>query len=196
MICGYHTCNDEGEYDEIRENIPFLSGNDDGQWLTQGYYFWTDSEKNARHWGKQNQISGRCKGGYVIAKFTIKLKKGELFDLVGNSEHEDFLQGVSKRLAGILSRGNDTKNKSITVNQIISYLREQAKHNIEVFPYIAIKSWHTRDADNGKPIPYSYKNKVYYPLGNVRQLCVFDKGRESIFFEEFIHPKKYMELKK
>lgn len=41
-IKGYHTCKTEGGWSYIRGNAPFLSEPNNRQWLTQGYYFWTD----------------------------------------------------------------------------------------------------------------------------------------------------------
>ena len=36
---GYHNCRDDGGYEHLKSSVPFLSGNGDNQWLTQGYYF-------------------------------------------------------------------------------------------------------------------------------------------------------------
>lgn len=42
-IKGYHTCKVDGGWRHILKNAPFISEPNNRQWLTQGYYFWTDS---------------------------------------------------------------------------------------------------------------------------------------------------------
>ncbi|MBA0212413.1 hypothetical protein [Pectobacterium brasiliense] len=196
-IIGYHTCNDRGGYEFICNSIPFLSEPGEDQWLTQGYYFWTDSPYWAENWNR-----GRPN---VIGKFIVSFdEKHKFLDLVGNVSHqEEFeeLKGV------VLEEMEITDSFSITVNQIISFFREHSSSDDErfsgFFDYVAIKAQDERyvsivdfiepktvvDRITGKPKTMRAKLR----LRTRQQLCVFSEGRGCIKFSGFHHPQTYQE---
>lgn len=162
----YHACRYEPDLESIRSKVPFKS-EAEGQWLTQGYYFWTDTSTHAKTW--------RCGSGNknIISKFTLTFKKENLLlDLVGNVEHQELFEGYIKLLKnkGIFQGVGE----KITVSQVIFYLRKQQ----DIFPYIAIKA-----GDKPKS-PYifhessRYKEKCSFITR--QQLCLFDKEHRDI----------------
>lgn len=181
---GFHTCKLKGEYEQVSSAIPFLSGSSNNQWLTQGYYFWTDSDYWAKRWGKQ--------GERVIGNFTIELcPKTELLDLVGNvNDQLEFIAYKNK----LLSTLTTSQKKKITVNQIISYVRnKQLQHN-GFFPYLAIKA---EDGRKAEQIPFiDHKLNKFgssQRLVTPQQLCVFEEARCRIKLVGFVEPNEYVE---
>ncbi len=97
-ILGFHTCS-YGTYEDITPNIPFRStDNDEEQWLSQGYYLWTDSPYYALKWLPREYRFGGSKHGCrpvqrVIGQFDIQLNDDasarELLDLVGNTKDQE-----------------------------------------------------------------------------------------------------------
>ena len=85
-LIGFHACKAEG--DPI---FPFLSNDHDKTWLTQGYYFWTDSDTWAQFWGQKSVKSRR----FVILKCRIELAEDECLDKVLD---EDFFNEAFARI--------------------------------------------------------------------------------------------------
>lgn len=170
---GYHTCEKRGDYASIVEGMPFLSGNGDDQWLTQGYYFWTDSDYWAKKWKKKPR---------VIGYFRITLHESELLDLVGNVNH----QLLFLRFAEIF-RGKSKEGNSPTVHEIVKFLRKHKKAN-GLFPYKAVKAMDVRFDDS---FPFTMRRKEKLPLVTRQQLCVFEGARSAIKFVKFVEPKEF-----
>ncbi|EJE4209116.1 hypothetical protein WOC12_00385 [Vibrio parahaemolyticus] len=177
---GFHACKNEGGYKHIVENIPFKSGDGKDQWLTQGYYFWTDYNYWAKQWRKENMPLEQK----VIGEFDIKLcHETELLDLVGNVAHQFEFHNLKKIVLKTLPK---EEQKKVTVHQIIKFLRARE----EIFPYSAIK------AQDGKSL---FKLPFVDPefsggdmsLVTRQQLCVFDKAKDRICLKRFDHPKEY-----
>ena len=175
---GYHTCKIDNGFDYILNNIPFQSGNGPNQWLTEGYYFWTDSDFWAKKWGKI--------GKRVIGKFDIELCfQDEVLDLVGNVKHQEEFVKLKNLILKNLSKSQQCK---ITVNQIIKKLR----NTNGAFPYLAIK------AEDGRKIetinfvdPQINRTKIN--LITPQQLCVFEQAADRIAFVGFVEPQEYVE---
>lgn len=175
---GYHTCKLKNGYKFINQNIPFLSGDGPNQWLTQGYYFWTDSDYWAKKWGKEGQR--------VIGKFSFNLCfNNEVLDLVGNVSHQEELLAFSKE---ILNGIKDCDKKEITINQIIGKLRTLD----EVFPYLAVKAQDERASQKINFVEQSI-NKLKMGLITPQQICIFDKARSRIQLIGFIEPTAFSE---
>ncbi|NKX22256.1 hypothetical protein HGF60_11420 [Alteromonadaceae bacterium A_SAG2] len=171
-ITGFHTCKNENGYDYVLKNIPFLSGNGKNQWLTQGYYFWTDSDFWAKRWGKE--------GERVIGKFAINLcLKTEVLDLVGNVSHQlefrTFAKSIEKKLTG---------KDDISVNQVIEWLRKRPG----IFPYKAIKA---QDECGNENIKFVGGRRETLKYLSRQQLCVFKENRDRIELCGFIEPHCY-----
>jgi len=173
---GYHTCKLKNGFEYIKANTPFKSGNGSNQWLTQGFYFWTDSDYWAKKWGTPSQRA--------IGKFKIQLcLRKETLDLVGNVEHQiEFV-----RLKNVILQGlQKDKRTEITVHQIISKLRT----NKQIFPYLAIKAEDNRRVDEINfvdPDISGLKLRVITP----QQLCVFEEARPQISLEGFVEPDSF-----
>ncbi|MCA6971186.1 hypothetical protein LF935_16210 [Pectobacterium carotovorum] len=188
-IIGYHTCQDRGGYDHICRNIPFLSKPNNNQWLTQGYYFWTDSPYWAERW-LQDQPR-------VIGKFTVTLdEEHKWLDLVGNTaDQEEFsvLKDVVIEEVGVCD------SLSITVNQIITFFREHSADErfSGFFDYIAIKAQDERCVSRIDFIEPSLRNgrpqRARLRLITRQQLCVFEEGKDCIKFDHFYYPEEYQQ---
>ncbi|HCZ9266987.1 TPA: hypothetical protein O4G69_003553 [Vibrio alginolyticus] len=184
MYKGFHACKNEGGYEHIVENIPFKSGDGEDQWLTQGFYFWTDCNYWARQWRKNSMPLDEK----VIGEFDISLcEKTELLDLVGNVAHQFEFHHFKKMVLKSLPK---EEQKNVTVHQIIRFLREREN----IFPYSAIK------AQDGKSLsklpfvdPEFSSSGEEISLVTRQQLCVFDKAKDRICLKGFDHPKEYDE---
>ncbi|MFM4985050.1 hypothetical protein [Aeromonas veronii] len=174
----YHTCQLKNGYEYICTNIPFLSRDGPNQWLTRGFYFWTDSAHWAKQWLRE--------GNRVIGQFDLSLCfRTEVLDLVGNVHHQE--QFIAMRDV-VLNKLPESERHNITVNQIINFLREDDV----IFPYLAIKA---QDLKATEKIDFIDKgqNNPKISLVNRQQICVFEKARERISLIGFIEPKPFSE---
>jgi hypothetical protein len=162
-IIAFHTCKKNGqEYD-----APFLSKSNN-QWLTQGYYFWTDSDYFAKKWGESHY---RNKGDdYCVMKFNLSFERTELLDLVGNVKHKlDFLKVVRS-----IKKLNTIAQDSLSMKVVIEFLRGLDSENPGAWAYKAIKVEDKRDLDL-VDIPVIKGADECISLGPTRQqLCVFE----------------------
>jgi len=182
-IIGYHTCKAKGEWGVIWANAPFVSESNKRQWLTQGYYFWTDSDHFAHKWGEKS-----IQGNYAIIQCTIEVGSNELLDLIGSLNDQIYFKELLDLFHNKLKKANPNA-KSPTVNAIISFYRESAKSNKQIFPYIAIKA---ADKFSETTCVNFIDNKYEaLPLLSRHQLCLFEvaagciKNRKPIYPEEF-----------
>jgi len=168
-IVGYHTCRNAGSLVK-----PFLSKDHAKTWLTQGYYFWTDSPKNAHFWGKKS-----IKGEYAILKFDICLNADEYLDLVGNAYHIEYFEKLAQMFI------EKHKEKTVTIRNILLYFKKQEEIENGAFPFLGIKA-----SDSPKE-SYKFVDEMKEKLFVLRkqQLCVFDKALSKISFSEKIYPK-------
>jgi hypothetical protein len=184
---GYHACSQKGGYDGVVKGIPFFApeSEDRSQWLSPGYYFWTDSPTYAKNWKPLGQ--GRAIGKFVI-ELDISNAAEELLDLVGNVAHQEaFCELVEMVIEQLPAK--DAQN--IMVNEVISYLREDE----EGFPYIAIKAMDNRNPRNTnnpmQTIKFAHDTNLRLPLVTPQQLCLFDRTRASLV--DFYEPSDYQE---
>lgn len=181
---GYHNCLHRGTIEEIREGVPFLSGPGDNQWLSQGYYLWTDSPKYALTWNSGAPT--------VVSEFEITFEsRDELLDLVGNAkdiiEFEAMIGDVVKSL-------NARDATQITVNQVISYFRElqESAEFKGVFPYDAVKAQDKARSAGGEVVLKFVRQRKETLIALTRQqMCVFEKARAKIRFKCFIAPQEF-----
>lgn len=184
---GYHNCRDEGGYDFLAESVPFLSGNGDNQWLTQGYYFWTDSPYWAERWNPSFQTA--------ISKFSITFHNdNELLDLVGNTEQIFEFQKMRQKVARSMNIKDVSK---VTVSQVIDYFRkiERRPGGAGFFPYLAVKA-----QDNAKVPHFSvmrfishWRRQETLACLTRQQMCVFRHARDRVTFSGFVSPSAYKE---
>lgn len=158
---GFHAC--QTKDDPI---FPFLSNDHEKTWLTQGYYFWTDSDSWAKFWGER-AIKKDAKGCYAILECAISLDKNELLDLVGNAKHLELFTELIKHI--------ETKStvSNLTVSTVIKTLRES-----DFFPFLAVKV-----ADYPKEgYKFSASMKEKLATLNRQQMCVFEQAKDRIRF--------------
>ena len=160
-------------------NIPFKSGNGPNQWLTEGFYFWTDSP----YWAKKWLPNVHTK---VIGEFNIELcPNSELLDLVGNVLQQlEFVKLKNTMLDNL----KQDQSKQVTVNQIIQYFRKRTL----VFPYHAIKAEDGRCVEKIKFIdPKLRNNREEIALVTRQQMCVFDTAKHRIKLCGFEEPQTF-----
>ena len=117
IIC-YHTCKNEGGKEFILNNAPFYSDNKPKngkkgkpQWLSEGFYLWTDSDYYAKTWLKEN---------FAIIQFTLTIDKDDLFVITLGTSIPKNVQ--LKFLCTFLSNDNKQgEEKKIIINNS-SYL--------------------------------------------------------------------------
>jgi hypothetical protein len=132
-IKGFHTCSQRGGHKSIKQDAPFKSITTEQQWLTQGYYLWTDHNHFAHKWGKDFRYK-RYKDGYAIAECEIIIPKNLLLDLTGNVEHQFILKTLIEGFEELMEKGAIHKTP-ISVAAVIQYYR-----NKNAFPFKAIKA--------------------------------------------------------
>lgn len=158
----FHNCRAEGNKDTL--DVPFLS-KADNQWLSQGYYFWTDSVRFAEKWGK---------GKRYVYQFKYVVERGNLLDLVGSVSDqlkfiEDYIQ-TFKLLTTEIKELKKYQHANVPIGAIIKILREY-----DEFPYHAIKAY-------DKP-----KISKYYRYSNIGNQGAYIPTRQQIvIFKDFL----------
>ncbi|WP_455487491.1 hypothetical protein [Haemophilus sp.] len=175
-IVAYHTCEFRGESkNDLLKKLPIISSDNrnHNQWLTQGAYFWTDSITHAKKW-KVSRYKTR-----VISEFEIEFNKcDDIFDLVGNVKHIEFLFEIARAIIG---QGIDAYASPMTISVILEYLKSRHM-GTPIFPFIAVKAGDFPKLSYEEYI-FSDKDKtpiVFKPMLR-QQLCIFDMN--SVKFE-------------
>jgi len=168
-IKGFHTCRLNGW-----EKAPFLSEDNKRQWLTQGYYFWTDSSHFAHKWGKTS-----IQGDYAIVECAIEMERKYLLDLVGSVEDQLYFQKIATRYHEVLKKQKPDA-KQPTVNVILAFYRKNG-----LFPYHAIKA---QDMYKEQKVTFIHDKNASLPLVTRQQLCLFGCAFECIKDKQIIHP--------
>lgn len=165
----FHTIEDRGNYDEIRENAPYLCRRPDA-WLGDGYYLW-ESKKLAHWWGKKS-----CGNNYVICQTQYQSQDIRIFDLHNRQEHREDLAECIEPLKKLWRR-------SPTVREIIQFLKEKG-----LFPYDAIRARHEHVPLPDEQIHFTAKKESpFMSLHPPIQVCVLSK--ESLKRPvQIIHP--------
>lgn len=183
QITGYHTCKTEGGWSFVNAESPFLSRSGDDQWLTQGYYFWTDSDYFAHMWGRTSYNND-----YVVVKCQIVIDSELLLDLVGSTSASIYFQTLLTKFRVRLKK--IAPDKEPTVHTIIAYWREQNKRNKLVFPFLAVK---VQDHHSGATLEFTGKGRhEFMHVGIPRQqICLFEKGLPFLEKKELIYPDEF-----
>lgn len=186
LIECYHTCSNRGSRDTILESAPFLS-RPQKQWLSQGYYFWPESEDLAQIWGRVGYHSQ-----YAIIKCNINLDISRLFDLAGRIIHnqmlEDWLKSCEEKISDIEAKTQQPIQKpNATVSGIIEFQRLLCRlsQSDEFFPFDAIRA---RD-EPPKSVPtlpfVAGKQGILNAHPRV-QLCLLQHAKNKISEKEII----------
>jgi hypothetical protein len=184
-VKGFHTCRAEGAREDLISKVPFLSRSS-GQWLGQGYYFWTGLAIWAEDWlGEQDK---------VISEFDIALPRDNVLDLVGSIEDQrDFKDIIDAFKKGKLSREYKRKfGDDFTVSNLISWLREEKDRGFEgVFPYWAVRA---KDGAAKRRVPFGGQYGEELFLLERHQMCVYAEYKENaVVFNQFVHPPHFTE---
>ena len=185
-IVGYHTCKLDGGWSFIRSEAPFLSEDDPRQWLTQGYYFWTDSEYYAHRWGVDSY-----QDSYAIVKCKIDIDDHLLLDLVGKVSHQEYHNELMGLYQNRIKRAKERKgqrNPKVSVQDIVKNVRIDAAQGLIHFPYLAIKA---QDKSGRKTYPFLDGGVDVMPARTRQQLCVFPEGAGCIVEKETVHPEDF-----
>jgi len=183
-ISGYHTCKTEGGWSYVKTESPFLSGPEKTQWLTQGYYFWTDSDHFAHKWGECSYDND-----YAIVKCSIEIESELLLDLVGSVESQIYFNKLLAKFREKLKKIDPTKEP--TVQAVISYWRNVSKQNIDVFPFVAIKAQDTLDRYNTNTLSFIGTKEEMVVSIHRQQLCLFECGSQLITSKQVIYPEEF-----
>jgi hypothetical protein len=182
-VIGFHTCELRGCANTTFEKAPYKSRENKHphwQWLSTGYYFWTDSDYFARKWGEES-----IRGDYAIIKCMLSFTDDELLDLVGNVEHQIWFIELIKMYEEFISKSYrelSRESKKPTVCQVIEHFRDK-----KLFPFIAVKA---EDGYNEQRIEFVPNPKVHSAMFLLKrqQLCLFDEGTRRIVGKSLIHP--------
>lgn len=186
-LIGYHTCRLDGGEVFLLENAPFLSKSKN-QWLTQGYYFWTDSPFFAHRWGEDSYD-----GAYAITKCTIELEKSKLLDLVGNVSNQLYFEQLIQMYKKKLSKSAISARSVPTVEATIAHFRSVGTTQSDLFPFIAIKAF-DNPAGTCRPYPFIASRRAAISIPTRQQLCLFECGRRAILCKEGEHPPSYVSV--
>ena len=185
-ILGYHTCKAEGGWSYIKSESPFLSGSGSNQWLTQGYYFWTDSDYFAHKWGKNSYNDD-----YAIVKCHMEIENSLVLDLVGSVESQIFFKKALDKYRARLNKANPNSKQEPTVQAVIAFLRKVSKQNSGVFPFAAIKAQDTSTKYNINTIPFTGGKEEMITNIQRQQLCLFECYSNLITKKEVIYPEEF-----
>jgi hypothetical protein len=178
----HHACKADGGFKHISENAPFLSLVE-GQWLTQGYYFWVDGQSHAIHWGKS-----RIRQEYAVIEARLCFEGDELLNLVSSGRHSYFFDECLKKFKDYKNSIGDQSD--VTVSDCIAYYREKAKLNVDMFPFKAIMAAERNDKESSIKFVSTEANALAF---NPRvQLCLFEGAEEVIAEKRVIHPKAWV----
>lgn len=187
-ILGFHTCKNTGGRETVLECAPFFSKARGGnkQWLSDGYYFWTDSDHYAHEWAKL----ARFKEGFIIIKALICLKKEQLLDLVGSVDDQRHFQALiewmRKNYEKVKSENHalpqlDFENENIS--DFVTFLRYINLESPGVFDYSAIKAQDSKQEEKVKFTPNGWE---FCSLVTRQQICIFSDP-ERFVFDKKIH---------
>lgn len=153
------------------------------QWLTDGYYFWLNSDIYAKWWGKN-----KLKGKYLVKKYEICIERDKVLDLIENPDDEKlFFYFIFMYLEEYKKYNTDNQLDEPTVSTVITYMKKKFLSNFFLAIYITddfINKRYYLPIDNKKwlkMIPSSTsKSDIYKPMGRP-QVCVFEEGFQYIF---------------
>lgn len=183
-IIGYHTCKLDGGWSYVKNEAPFLSGKGDNQWLSQGFYFWTDSDYFAHKWGKTSY-----QNEYAIVKCRIDVDETMLLDCVGSVNAQLLLRDRFRKLQQHLEKQGRPASEA-TISALVRILRQKNRDSPGFFPFVAIKA---QDDYLGGSVKFVENRRETMPLLTRQQLCLFEDGAGCIVEKEVIYPPSFVE---
>lgn len=184
---GYHTCRADGSKDELRHKVPFLSRKK-GQWLGQGYYFWTESDYWARKWRRKGEE-------IVISEFKICIEREKLLDLVGSLKDQ---QNCARIFRLFSSRHGNKHSASAVFSWLLDEREKPGRESI--FHYWAVRAKDTPKGTTRYPFIGSQEQAneargfEELLLMERHQMCVYPEYKDKVIaFERFVYPDHFME---
>ncbi|WP_127341637.1 MULTISPECIES: hypothetical protein [Enterobacteriaceae] len=177
----FHTCKTTSGRRFVEQNAPFLSranGPKKWQWLSQGYYFWTDVDYFAHIWGRDSYNND-----YAIVRCQITINSDIVLDLAANVEHSLYFKGLAEAYQKKIQKVNP--NEIPTVSTVIEHYRKAAEKNKEIFPFEAIRAVDcSPTAPKLKFAPDAMGFMTTIPR---LQFCLFQSSRNAITSKEIYH---------
>ena len=183
---GYHTCKKDGGWNHVWRNGPFISEQNGPpkrwQWLSQGFYFWTDDPFYAKKWGELSY-----KNNFVILECSLKLDALNILDLVGNVSDQIHFNELIKMYEVKMNGKVDP-----TISTVIEHYRQQNKvEDYEgIFSYDGIKA---QDGRAEEEFSFTPKSKETMLLVTRQQLCLFEHAKNAIINKKICYPDNFAE---
>ncbi|MGO3805988.1 MAG: hypothetical protein ACTJHT_06765 [Sphingobacterium sp.] len=182
---------------EVYQTLRFLNNNErvlqegpykclrSDAWLGHGYYFWEDSLRPAKYWGKRMHDNK-----YIIGKGRCEINEENCFYLVGSVKHNEFFVEALNQISEI---GELSSN--VTVPHVIDYLKKTGQ-----FPFYACRAETT---EAFAPSKYwtedDFTNEVLFKQGQdsrvklnlIIQLCIYELDKINFEWLEicYEHPR-------
>lgn len=177
----YQTLRYQNNNDVVLRDGPFKCTQNNA-WLGHGYYFWEDSLKPAKYWGKRFHDNK-----YIICKALCKIDENNCLHLVGSVKHAEYFEEALKQLSKL---GELTAE--VTVPHVIDFLMKAGQ-----FPFSASRA-ETSDAfdanlylteeDFKEDIIFNKKlNVAKVKLNLVIQLCIYELDKVEFTGLEIVH---------
>lgn len=181
-IEAFHACSTVNGPTFIEKNGPFISGDDAGQWLTQGYYFWIEDISLAHAWGNNSKLKGK----YSILSATLNMEDETFLDLIARPLHISFFRELLNSYLERVQRLN-SKNYRPTVAECIAHMRIEAETDEQVFPFVAIRASERSLHKGYKFVPLdSYPHRIN--LDSRHQLVLFEGYENQIADKKIVYP--------
>lgn len=186
-ILGFHACKKDGGWCYVWNNSPFISGDNVAprwQWLTKGYYFWTDSDLFAHQWGID-----RYNSSYAIVKCDIEIPSEKLLDLVGNVSDAQYFSTLLDMYCNKHKKAsNGTPQKEPSVSAVIEHYRSKTN----IWYHDAVKSYDT-PPKHARVVKFTPRSSECTTLVLRQQLCVFENAKSYIGDPTVVYPECFAE---
>lgn len=179
----YQTVENRSNPDDVESIGPFICNRSDA-WLGNGYYYWDHFIENAHWWGEKSYPSQ----GYMICESSCILTENNCFDLVGNTDHLEWLRYAIDEL---VSKG--ASRDGMTVARVIEFLRNEAK----IFKFQATRAnsinARYKDSEYEKRIHFSHRYEAYMDYQPPIQICFYEKTACSLIGYKIVYPIEYVD---
>lgn len=174
----FHTCGNCYGRKFVLQNAPFLSQPNkpkSWQWLSQGYYFWTNEDHFAHIWGRDSYHNE-----YAIIRCEINIADSLILNLVSDIKQSLYFIDLINMYQQKLKASNP--GEKATVTTVIEHFRQEAKKNKALFPFEAIKA---TDSSYSAPKINFTPNTTNFLITIPRiQLCLFSSSLSAIINKE------------
>jgi len=193
--------NTRKKWEEIFADSPHLAvTNQDAkkwQWLSDGYYFWLNSDRFAHWWGKTWFKQ------YAITKYTIRMDKTQLLDLITNPDHIQFFWNLLVEYQEMYDQAVESNEADDLIEPsvcaVLTYFRDLLGDDFQYKAIMAMDEWKdfkfldpTSDFEF-KMAPNSTGHEIF---GGTRraQICVFEQFKNEVLLRKTAHsPEPYVQ---